>query len=445
MAEFAYFCLIFYPDMNLPFNKTRYLLRSMATGKKFEDGGWILEAPGEKTPALVRAEYEQRQLNVRDDRYGIYKFSDWLPINRLLQGSSAPVTFKSNGLAKALGLEHLYITFSGYWPEKGADMRTCSFKDTEAYTVCARMDPRQDKILVVASAGNTARSFARVCSDNDIPLLLCVPEDNLDSIWFDTPLNPNVKLIASRSGGDYFDAIHLSNLAIKIDQFIAEGGAKNVARRDGMGTTVLSAASETGRIPDYYFQAIGSGTGAIAAWEANLRLIEDGNFGNQKMKLMVSQNLPFKPIADAWEKRSRDLLPLDDDIARKQVEKIGAKVLSNRRPPYSLAGGLYDALTDTDGEVLLATNEQADEAARLFEETEGIDIHPAAAVATATLVSAVKEKKVETDACIMLNITGGGEERFKQDKVLYYMKPEIVFDIDPDFEEFKEKIQDLFK
>ena len=53
---------------------------------------------------------------------------------------------------------------------------------------------------------------------------------------------------------------------------------------------------------------------------------------------------------------------------RQQVEEIDAKVLSNRRPPYSLTGGLFDALTDTNGEVLLANNEQAREAAKLFEE-----------------------------------------------------------------------------
>ncbi len=430
--------------MSLAFDKTRYKLQSIASGKIFEDSGWLLEAPGNEGPGLIRANYESRQLKVRDNKYGIYKFSDWLPIQRLLKGSSAPVTFKSNGLAKALDLSNLYITFSGYWPEKGAVMQTCSFKETEAYAVCARMSPDQEKILVVASAGNTARSFARVCSDNNIPLLLTIPEDNLDALWFDAPLNDNVKLIASRSGGDYFDAIHLSNLAVQVDNFIAEGGAKNVARRDGMGTTVLSAATEMGRIPDYYFQAVGSGTGAIAAWEANLRLIEDGNYGNRKMKLMVSQNLPFKPIADAWEARSRDLLPLDDDLARKQVEEIDAKVLSNRKPPYSLAGGLFDALSDSDGEVLVASNDEAKEAAKLFEQTEGIDIHPAAAIATASLVNAVKEGKVEKDAAIMLNITGGGEERYKHDKVLFYLKPELIFDIDPDFGEFKEKIQELF-
>lgn len=425
-------------------NKTEYILQSVYSGNTFEDTGWVLDAPGEEKPGLIRALYKNQQLNVKDNGYGIYKFADWLPILRMLEGSSAPVTYKSKGLSKELGLKNLYITFSGYWPEKGAMMDTCSFKETEAYSVCARLDPGQKKILVVASAGNTARSFARVCSDNNIPLLLSVPEDNIGTLWFDEPIKDHVKLIVSRSGSDYFDAIHLSNIASQLDNFIAEGGAKNVARREGMGTTVLSAATTIGQIPDYYFQAVGSGTGAIAAWEANLRLVEDGRFGNQKMKLMVSQNLPFKPLYDAWKINSRDLLPMEDDIARTQVEEISAKVLSNRRPPYSLAGGLYDALSDTDGEVLLASNEEAEAAAKVFEQLEGIDIHPAAAVATATLINEAKENRIDKNAVIMLNITGGGEERFKQDKKLYYLKPSIVFDINPDSEFVKTKLLELY-
>lgn len=343
-----------------------------------------------------------------------------------------------------LGLENLYITFSGYWPEKGAMMRTCSFKETEAYSVCARLDNTRGKVLVVASAGNTARSFARVCSDNDIPLLLCVPEDNIDVLWFDGPVKENVRLIVSRSGGDYYDAIHLSNLACKQSRFIAEGGAKNVARRDGMGTTVLSAVTTLGRIPGYYFQAVGSGTGAIAAWEANLRLIEDARFGRNKMKLMVSQNAPFTPMYDAWRAGSRSLLPMDDDLARRQVEIILAKVLSNRRPPYSIPGGLYDALMDSGGDILVSTNEEALAAARLFEETEGIDLHPAAAVATASLVQAVSDQRIDSRAVIMLNITGGGEERFKKEHELHYLKPSLVFDIDPDVGEVLRGIEELF-
>jgi cysteate synthase len=306
------------------------------------------------------------------------------------------------------------------------------------------MTPEMDKILVVASAGNTARAFAQVCSDNQIPLLLCVPEDNLSALWFDAPLNDCVKLISSKAGSDYFDAIHLSNIVSGIDGFIAEGGAKNVARRDGMGTTMLSATSTIGQIPEYYFQAIGSGTGAIAAWEANLRLLEDGRFGSNKMKLMVSQNSPFTPIHDAWKANSRAMLPLDDELARKQVEEIDAKVLSNRKPPYPIFGGLFDAMKDAGGDVLLATNQQAREAAKIFLETEGNDIHPASSVATATLVAAVKKGTINSDSLVMLNITGGGEEKLKAEKQLHYLKPLLIFDMNPDRQDIQEKVTSLF-
>jgi cysteate synthase len=421
--------------------RTEYSLQSVRTGEIFNDSGWVLEAPNEKAPTLIRALYKNKKLDLFPESYGIYKFANWLPIVRMLEGSYAPITYKSENLAKKLGLNNLFITFSGYWPEKGIKMRTCSFKETEAYSVCGRMDDSMNKILVVASAGNTARAFAQVCSDNNIPLLLSVPEDNLNALWFDAPINDCVKLIASRTGGDYFDAIHLSNIACEMDKFIPEGGAKNVARRDGMATTMLSAVTTIGKIPDYYFQAVGSGTGAIAAWEANQRLIDDGRYGYNKAKLMVSQNYPFHPIHDAWKADSRELLPYDDDHARKHVEIIDAKVLSNRRPPYSIAGGLYDAMKNAGGDVLLANNEEAREANRLFIETEGIDIHPAAAIATATLIN--ESKNIAPDDIVMLNITGGGEQKFKSENELHYLKPSLIFDIDPDPITVKEKLDIL--
>jgi len=423
---------------------TEYILKSVNTGKEFNDSGWTLEAPNEDKPTLIRAIYSKKQIDVKDQSWGIYRFADWLPVHKTLEGSSAPVTYKSKGLANYLGLTNLYITFSGYWPEIGSNFPTCSFKETEAYSVCGRLSSDEKKVLVVASAGNTARAFAKVCSDNNIPLLLCVPEDNLEALWFNKPINDCVKLVVTKSGSDYFDAIHLSNLACGLDNFFAEGGAKNVARRDGMGTTVLSAVNEIGKIPDYYFQAIGSGTGAIAAWEANLRLIEDGRFGNNKMKLMVSQNKPFVPIHDAWKANSREMLHLDDNLARNQVEEIIAKVLSNRKPPYPIIGGLFDAMKDAGGDVLLADNNELKKAAKLFEETEGNDIHPASAVATATLIDAVNKGLVKKDDLIMLNITGGGEEKFKRENELIYLKPKHVFDITPDIEIVKEVLNSLF-
>ena len=423
---------------------TEYTLECVATGRQFADEGWTLDDKECGVPSLVRAQYAKKQLEVKDDSFGFYKFADWLPVRRMLEGSSAPVTYRSEKLAAELGLENLYITFNGYFPAIGASMTTCSFKETEAYSVCARIPDGERRILVVASAGNTARAFAKVCSQNNIPLLLSVPADNLDALWFDAPLNPCVKLIACQKGGDYFDAIHLSNLALKSPKFYAEGGAKNVARRDGMSTTVLSAVTTIGRIPDYYFQAVGSGTGAIAAWEANMRFIEDGRFGSNTMKLMVSQNAPFLPMYEAWRADSRAMLPYDDAQARRDVEEIDAKVLSNRKPPYGISGGLYDALKATGGDILAVTNDQARAAQALFLRTEGADIHPAAGVALASLVNAVNEGKVERDAVVMLNITGGGEALFKQGKEIHFLQPDRIFPLDPDEAEVTGFVESLF-
>ena len=271
-----------------------------------------------------------------------------------------------------------------------------------------------------------------------------MPYDNIDALWFEEPLNPCVKLISCAAGGDYFDAIHLSDLALKGKGFYAEGGAKNIARRDGMACTVLSAVTTIGRIPDYYFQAVGSGTGAIAAREANMRLIEDGRFGTNLMKLMVSQNAPFVPMYDAWQASSRAMLPYDSDKARRDAEIIDAKVLSNRKPPYSLAGGLYDALKATDGEMFAVTNAMARKARKLFKELEGVDIYSAAGVALASLINAVNAGKIAKDATVMLNITGGGEEHFKETKELWYLKPSHVFPLAPDTDEVVAKVEALF-
>ena len=426
------------------FKPTKYTLKCVATGREFDDSGWILDDAECKAPSLVRAQYEKKQIEVKPDSYGLYKFCDWLPVKRMLKGSSAPVTYKSEALAKHLGLDNLWITLNGYCPEKGVKMSTCSFKETEAYTVCARIDDREERVMVVASAGNTARAFAKVCSDNNIKLLLAVPSDNLNALWFTEPLNDCVKLIACDKGGDYFDAINLSNLALKSSKFYAEGGAKNIARRDGMSTTVLSAVTTIGRIPDFYFQAVGSGTGAIAAWEANQRLIEDGRFGTNLMRLIVSQNAPFVPMYDAWVADSREMLPYDTKKARRDAEIIDAKVLSNRKPPYSLAGGLYDALKATNGNIMVATNAHARRARKLFKELEGIDIYSAPSVALWSLIKMVEAGEIKKDDCVMLNITGGGEERATQNKELWYLKPSKVFSLTPDVDEVVSYVETLF-
>ena len=427
----------------MKFQGTKYKLMNVGTGRIFEDRGWMLADPEATSPSLVRAVYENKKFTPRDDLKGLYRYAEWMPIKRTLRHSCAPVTYHSKGLGKFLGLDNLYITFSGYNPKIGAKFQTCSFKETEAFSVCARLAKKEKRTLVVQSAGNTARAFAQVCSDNMIPIVICVPLDNRHDLWFQHKLNPCVKLVATPAGSDYYDAIALGDKICQDSRYFAEGGAKNVARRDGMGTTLLSAVETIGRIPDAYFQAVGSGTGAIAAWENNLRLIEDGRFGTHKMKIFVAQNKPFTLLHDSWQAGKRELAALDPNMGRRQAESILAKVLSNRKPPYSLAGGLYDALLDTKGDTFLASNDDIIYWILQFRNLEGYDIFPAPACAVHALATAMREGKVGKEDVIMLNITGGGSLA-AMGKGYHLLEPSLVLSPELAADEIITKVDALF-
>jgi cysteate synthase len=44
----------------------------------------------------------------------------------------------------------------------------------------------------------------------------------------------------------------------------------------------------------------------------------------------------------------------------------------------------------------------------------------------------------------MLNITGGGEERFQFGRDLHYLQPSVVFDINPRLDEVEAKLVPFF-
>lgn len=261
-----------------------------------------------------------------------------------------------------------------------------------------------------------------------------VPPEARKNIWIPTNKNADkIHLIVLSGDKDYFDAISFARKLCDISKFETEGGARNVARRDGMGTVMLDAVTEIGKLPDYYVQAVGSGTGGIAAYEASLRLQQDGKFGYNLPRLHLVQNLPFIPMVNAWKQNSRELLldQRDSEAILKDVKIIMASVLANRNPPYSIPGGVYECLQATNGDMSGVNNQEAISAKKFFESTEGIDVVPAAAVAIAGLINIVEEGKIKENEVVLLNITGGGLKRVKEDLQIQHIKPEIVTD-DPE-------------
>jgi len=354
---------------------------------------------------LLRAEYDAVRMNIKDTE-GVFKFFDWLPVASVIETKAAPVVFMNEQMNRELGLKDLWIAFTGYYPERKAFALSCSFKEMEALPTMARMRDAKRGTIVVASAGNTGRAFAHTSNASGIGSLIVVPERSADRIWVPED-NGCAKLVTVK--GDYADAIALSERISSSEGFVPEGGARNIARRDGMGTVMLESAITMKKIPDHYFQAVGSGTGAIAAWETSMRLIGDGRFGTGLPELHLSQNEPFAPMKDAWSGGRRNLTEEDTENAEKRISDVYADVLTNRKPPYSIAGGVFDAMTACGGVMYGITSEEAKDAEKFWMEHEHAVPDPAASVALASLMRAVKENRIKKNGIVLLNMTGGGQ------------------------------------
>ena len=398
----------------------KYKLRCLSCNRYIEDN---YTNKCNDCNSFLRTEYGESQLNLRNQFPGIWKYIDWLPVNNYFETNTSIKTYKSEGLAKELGLNNLYISCAGYFPEIGVQNKSCTFKELEAVPTFQRMKEKKKKGIILASAGNTAISFAYISQITKIPAIIVTPEPA--KILVPYPEIETVRLIAVQ-GNDYYSAIHLAS-RIKKEGFVPEGGARNIARRDGMALVMVDAAFTLKTLPNHYFQAIGSGTGAISVWEASLRLLNDGRFGKIKPKLHLSQNHPFNPVHNAWSRQSKEIdIEKDMSDASNNINKIKATMLTNRKPPYSIVGGVYDALTDANGETYAITNKELDSAAKLFYELEGIDISPEPAVAVGSLIKAIEQKKVNIKDKILLNLTGAGFERIKKDHGIYRLKTNYI-------------------
>lgn len=355
--------------------------------------------------ALPRTDYAETRFRP-EEAPGLFRFRGWLPCDEVLETDVGPVVFQSRRLGPALGLDDLAIAFSGYEPALGAWNPTGTFKDFEALPTLLHMRQHKAHGVVLASAGSTARAFAHAAGRLEFPTLIVAPEAAAASIWVPGEASDAVRLVTLAGSVDYAAAIRLASRIASRFGIHNEGGARNVARRDGMGTVILEYARHFGALPAHYVQAVGSGTGAIAAWEAASRLVRSGAVAGHLPSLHLGQNAPFSPLHDAWS-CGRAIDPerdVGDQLRR--IATLAAPVLANRTPPYALRGGVRDALEATDGHTYAIPNGAIAAAQELYETTERTPIGPESGAALAALQEAVAAGTIRRQDAVLLHVTG---------------------------------------
>ena len=395
---------------------SKYKLRCLHTNEMIEDEYTLHHTDG----ALLVTEYSE-QLSIDNSKDGMLKYQDWFPNIGLSQRNAGTTTYKANELGTQIGMNDLWVTFHGYWPEKGGMCPTGSFKDMEAVPTIMRLKEKGCKGMICASAGNTARAFAYFCGLENFPLIVIVGKDHAERLYL--PVNhPNksVKLIVIEDG-DYYDAkVFSKKISQHLDSWQMEGGIHNVARRDGIGSLIIDAAFAIGELPAHYFQGIGGGPGPVGVHEMANRLIEAELFEGPVPRQHVSQNEEHCPIHNAWQANRPHLT--DSDFPDDEVE-VFSDYLLNKAPAYEIKGGVYDTLVESNGQTYIVSKEDAEKAKSMFESSEGIDIMSPAAVALASLMQALGSGDIGADDCTVLNISGGGIERMESDMELVRITP----------------------
>jgi cysteate synthase len=403
---------------------THYCVVCPACGWRAPDDGTVLVCPGVHEPALLQADYQRAPFTIDDDQPGLYRYRRWLPVRRQLPGATTTGVFQSTRLGRFLGLRRLWVAFNGHWPERSCETETGTFKDLEASIVLSRL-PDDCAALVVPSAGNTAAAFAALASKHQVPCVVVVPARGLRKIVLRRSLASWVKVIALEDA-DYADAITFAETLCQELGGVLEGGTKNIARRAGLSTVFLAAMEKLERMPDFYFQGVGSGAGAIAVHEAARRWsgAETGSAATAPQpprlprlpRLMLCQNAEHAPLYDRWRREVYGgQAPAEEVLGYEAASRCFADELTNRLPPYALRGGVRDCLVESGGDMCIADRRAAGEASQLFRDLEGIDVEPAAAVALACLTEAVATRRVAADDLVLLNITGGGRQRLARE------------------------------
>lgn len=389
--------------------ETAHRLKCVACGARYDTGAHRLFCSRCERKSLLVSDYEHPlEVQGADNRFESYR--SWLPYRNVLDIPGPEMSiFVASELGREIGLDNLWVLVSGYSRRYGSSFLTGTFKECEAIGVLNRVREETNKMLVVSSAGNAGRAFLELGARYNEPAIIIVPESARPMVTI-SALPERAPLLILLRDAIYLDAVRLVDRVVERfgSHLVREGGCYNVARRDSMAVPFLRAVQEIGQLPDRYVQAVGSGTGAIAAWEAANRLCSFGQVEIRPMKLLLVQNAPFSPMVDAWEQGSRIVPSLDDRLVRKQLTTTYAKVLSNATPPYGVAGGVYDALVSSGGAMCRVLNNEIIAAQELAASILDFEPCNASSAALAGLIRSVSAGVVGKSERILLHFTGGG-------------------------------------
>jgi threonine synthase len=202
-------------------------------------------------------------------------------------------------------------------------------------------------------------------------------------------------------GGSFVDAAQCALQFAKERGLQPERGFFNPARREGLKLAALEAFEQLPQGVDYYVQAVSSAMGVYGVYRGAQQFLQMGKIAKVPSMICVQQQ-SCQPMVSAYEAGSETIR--QEDIVP-QPEGIASAILRgdpSRAYPY-----IRSIVIETQGEFVSVSDSEIREARFLMEDEEGLSPCFTAAAAFAGLVKLSERNRLDREATILVNLTGG--------------------------------------
>jgi threonine synthase len=326
----------------------------------------------------------------------MWRYSAMLPLGAgespVSLGEGATPLHELPALAHAVGVGRLWVKDEALNP-------TASFKARGMSAAVTRARALGVRGFVVPTAGNAGAALAAYGAAAGIPVRVYAPAST-----------PAPILATIRALGADLQLVdgHIGDAGKRSRAFAAEQGYFDMStlrepyRIEGKKTMGLELAEQLGwRLPSHVVYPTGGGTGLIGMWKVFAEMRDAGWLPRDVPlpRMVVAQADGCAPMVRAFHARADRATPWEQPETH----------ASGLRVPGPLGDGLIlRALYESEGDAASVSEATIREETLRLSRASGIDAAPEGGCALGVLARLVKERRIASDAQVLLFNTGSG-------------------------------------
>lgn len=342
----------------------------------------------------------------------IEQYKEWLPVTEdtpslTLQEGNTPLVHLGK-LSEKWGI-NLHVKLEGANP-------TGSFKDRGMVMAVAKAKEEGKSILICASTGNTSASAAAYGARAGMRTIVVIPEGRIALGKLAQAKMYGAEILAIK--GNFDEALEMVR-EVGQEDGIALVNSVNPYRLEGQKTIAFEIIDQLNKVPDVLALPVGNAGNISASWKGFSEYALKNN--TKRPSLLGVQAAGAAPIVN--------------NRIVENPETIATAIRIGNPASWKLA---LNALEESNGTILAATDEEILEAYQLLASTEGIFAEPASCASIAGIKKQVENGMLQKGSTVVAILTGNG---LKDPETAISVNEHKAFLVPEDMERFWEDLK----